>query len=86
MEDAKLLRCAREFVIVVDGERIFVTRYDNHRNLLPGDTWCVMHVRGALNPWYLSHDGLWRYKSGDRYLTFRDAIEMLEQSGVRRYA
>lgn len=84
MDDEKLLACATEFIVSWRGEVIYVSRYDNHRNLYP-DGWTVCswknHPYGdSTNPFYLSSDGVWRYKKGSRFESVKAALRSLSRA------
>lgn len=89
MNDAQLLASATEFVVDWCGERIHISRYDNHGRLLAGGRWSVGSWKsggpgyGSTNVFYLNVDQVWRYKAGSTWETAREALDFLERWACR---
>ena len=66
---------ACEYMFSIEGNIIFVTRYNNHHDMILDNKWSVCWLRGARNLWYLNTDGTWQYKHGCTYATADDAYE-----------
>lgn len=66
---------AREYAVAIDGCTILITRYTNHRRVIPDGGWVACWIAGPTNPWYLGADGLWRYKTYDTFPTAEAAAE-----------
>lgn len=59
---------------------IFITRHTNHSGWVEDGQWVVCIWLGPMNPWYLSSDGMWRYKFGTRWVTAERAYQALRKS------
>lgn len=95
MTDEELLhRCAREIVVKRGDDTIFLTRYTNHGGLISGGRWWAMipadgqtaRCAGGTpnNPWYLSGDGHWRYKSGQTFESLQALLDFLPRAHTLR--
>lgn len=70
-DSALLLSAALEFGLIVAGEHVRITRYDNHRNRIPDGKWVVCWHQ----EWYLNGNGDWQYK---RYAAFESPQHALD--------
>jgi hypothetical protein len=62
------------------GRIVFITRKSNHGTWIKDGGWVACIVLGPMNPWYVSADGLWRYKYGDSFKTADDAYKAARRS------
>ena len=62
------------------GRTVFITRHSNHGDWIEDGGWVACIVLGAMNPWYVSADGLWRYKTGHRFATADLAYQQARNS------